>query len=246
MVVAWLRLICQTSCRWTKVREYIEQKERDLSLPNDIDVAEEVRYIRWMFENVREDIEANRPDRFVGTGGQSRNHLMSGQADKGGNNVNTLSRSNTLLQTGGTDMSGGLGQLKAKVSDLQKDFGSATTSEVHHVQSTMNDDLARAKSSLRQRISEIESLERDVEAKSRQAIESKEAELNRKAGQKMRETEDHAEMLEKEIESYGRHTFDEKQHEVEGKVTDATVDASGRIQATLELRDPFKEEKREL
>ena len=236
----------RTSCRWTKVREFIEQKERDLSLPNDIDVAEEVRYIRWMFETVREDVEANRPDRFVGSGPSQRNHLSSGQPDRGGNNVNALSRSNTLLQNAGTGMTEGRSQLKAKVSDLHKDFGSATTSEVHHFQTAMNDDLARAKNSLRQRISEIENLERDVEAKSRQAIENKEAELNRKAGQKMRETEDHAEMLEKEIESYGQHTFDEKQHEVEIKATDAAVDAAGRIQATLELRDPFKEEKRDL
>lgn len=199
-----------------------------------------------MFENVREDIEANRPDRFVGTGPSQRNHLASGQPGTGGSNMNALSRSNTLLQTAGTGIADGLGQLKAKVSDLQKDFGSATTSEVHHVQSAMNDDLARMKSSLRRKMSEIENLERDIEHQSRKAVQNKEAELARNAGQKIRETEDHAEMLEKEIESYGRHTFNEKQHEMEVTATNAAVDAAGRIQATLELRDPFKEEKREL
>lgn len=241
-------LIIKTSSRWTKLREYIEQKERDLSLPNDIDVAEEVRYIRWMFENVREDIEANRPDRFVGTGPSQRNHLTSGQPDRGGSSVNALTRTNTgvQLQHAGTGLMDGLSQLKAKVSDLNKDFGSATTSEVHHFQSTMNDDFGRLKSSLRQRLSEIESLERDVEAQSRRAIENKEAELSRKAGEKVYEAGGELGHLEKEIESYGRQTANEIQHEVEDKATDAAADALGRIQATLELRDPFKEEKRGL
>lgn len=61
---------------WAKVREYIEQRERDLSYTNNyIDVHEEVNIIRRMYEEVRADVENNIPDRFVSTG-----HLRSQQA----------------------------------------------------------------------------------------------------------------------------------------------------------------------
>jgi hypothetical protein len=35
---------------WAKVREYIEQRERDLSIGDDIDVMQEVVTVRQMFE----------------------------------------------------------------------------------------------------------------------------------------------------------------------------------------------------
>ncbi|KAF2095916.1 hypothetical protein NA57DRAFT_43740, partial [Rhizodiscina lignyota] len=45
---------------WGKVREYIEQRERDFSCSHtDISVHEEVNIIRRMYEEVRADIEAN-------------------------------------------------------------------------------------------------------------------------------------------------------------------------------------------
>ncbi|KAF7195095.1 hypothetical protein HII31_03563 [Pseudocercospora fuligena] len=53
---------------WAKLREYIEQRERDFSfgvLGRD-DVMKEVDHIRTMYDLVRSDIETNTPDRFVG------------------------------------------------------------------------------------------------------------------------------------------------------------------------------------
>ncbi|EME80707.1 uncharacterized protein MYCFIDRAFT_79907 [Pseudocercospora fijiensis CIRAD86] len=53
---------------WAKLREYIEQRERDFSfgvLGRD-DVMKEVDHIRTMYDFVRSDIETNTPDRFVG------------------------------------------------------------------------------------------------------------------------------------------------------------------------------------
>ncbi|KAI5364169.1 hypothetical protein Slin14017_G061330 [Septoria linicola] len=57
---------------WTKVREYIEQRERDFSfgLLGHQHVLGEVERIREMYDAVRMDISNNTPDRFVGTMGQ--------------------------------------------------------------------------------------------------------------------------------------------------------------------------------
>ena len=51
---------------WAKVREYIEQRERELSAdPCELDVEEEIMIIERMYEDVRQDVEANTPDSYV-------------------------------------------------------------------------------------------------------------------------------------------------------------------------------------
>ncbi|KAH0550943.1 hypothetical protein GP486_007692, partial [Trichoglossum hirsutum] len=50
---------------WSKVREYIEQREREFGLDGcTLDVEEEVRAVELMYEDVRADVEANAPDNF--------------------------------------------------------------------------------------------------------------------------------------------------------------------------------------
>ncbi|PPJ50539.1 hypothetical protein CBER1_05526 [Cercospora berteroae] len=53
---------------WAKVREYIEQRERDFSfgLLGHQHVLAEVEIVREMYENARADIANNTPERFVG------------------------------------------------------------------------------------------------------------------------------------------------------------------------------------
>ena len=56
---------------WTKIREYIEQRERDFGTQGcKLSVEEEVSIIQRIFEEVIADIEANTPDRFVSLGSQ--------------------------------------------------------------------------------------------------------------------------------------------------------------------------------
>jgi hypothetical protein len=51
---------------WTKLREYIEQRERDFCREeHGLDLEYEVRVIERMYEEVKGDIEANTPDSFV-------------------------------------------------------------------------------------------------------------------------------------------------------------------------------------
>lgn len=54
---------------WSKVREYIEQRERDFARGmEDLDLAEEVGIVERMYESVRRDVEANTPDSYVSIG----------------------------------------------------------------------------------------------------------------------------------------------------------------------------------
>ncbi|WEW55524.1 hypothetical protein PRK78_000955 [Emydomyces testavorans] len=51
---------------WSKVRQYIEQREREFCLEGcELDLEEEVRKIEKMYEDVRAEIEANIPDNYA-------------------------------------------------------------------------------------------------------------------------------------------------------------------------------------
>lgn len=65
--------LCKLTTVQAKIREYIEQRERDFTFPNSgLNVNEEVEKIRQMYEDLRLDIENNRPDRFVSSGNLAR------------------------------------------------------------------------------------------------------------------------------------------------------------------------------
>ncbi|KAF2691016.1 hypothetical protein K458DRAFT_412333 [Lentithecium fluviatile CBS 122367] len=54
---------------WKRVREYIEQRERDFSRPDcALDVYEIVRVIEAMYEEVKADVQTNTPDSYISVG----------------------------------------------------------------------------------------------------------------------------------------------------------------------------------
>lgn len=54
---------------WKRVREFVEQRERDFSRPGcDLDVYRIVTMVETMYEEVERDLEASTPDRFAGFG----------------------------------------------------------------------------------------------------------------------------------------------------------------------------------
>lgn len=53
----------------SKVREYIEQRERDFARGmEELDLSDEVAIIEAMYENVRKDVEANTTDSYISIG----------------------------------------------------------------------------------------------------------------------------------------------------------------------------------
>lgn len=198
-----------------------------------------------MFEDVREEIEANRPDRFIGLGGPKNNQTSGGPVGLA-NAAGSTTPLRPELARMDSRFSDGLLKMKEKVSGLNKEmeaYGSAASSEAFHARANVTDDLGRLKSRLREKMSEIETLEKDIESHSQNLVAKKQAVLQKGAQDKVKEMAD----LEKAIESYGREEVGRAEREVEVTATDAAVDASGRIKATLEVKDPSnREEKREL
>jgi hypothetical protein len=60
---------------WKKVREYIEQREREFSHGGGGDVYEVVRGIEEMYEGVKRDVQSNTPDNYVSVG-EARSRAM--------------------------------------------------------------------------------------------------------------------------------------------------------------------------
>ena len=54
---------------WSKVREYMEQREREFERDDcQLDVEEVIRKVEEMYEEVRQDVEANEPEAYTSTG----------------------------------------------------------------------------------------------------------------------------------------------------------------------------------
>ncbi|MCJ1318185.1 hypothetical protein MMC15_003513 [Xylographa vitiligo] len=63
---------------WRKVREYMEQREREFErMDCALDVEEVVKEVEDMYEEVRQDVEANEPDKYTSTGQLKRNEGLS-------------------------------------------------------------------------------------------------------------------------------------------------------------------------
>jgi hypothetical protein len=69
---------------WKKVREYIEQRERDFSRPNcRLDVQEVVQVVETMYEEVKADIQNNTPEAYISLGDlRNRSQAMNPQIPK--------------------------------------------------------------------------------------------------------------------------------------------------------------------
>jgi hypothetical protein len=104
---------------WKRVREFIEQRERDFSRPScDLDVYGVVAMIEKMYDEVKMDLEASVPDRFAG--------FRTGQ--KGNQQFETTTKpASLLLPRIGTE------GLNEKVKELESGFGNRVrdlTSEI--------------------------------------------------------------------------------------------------------------------
>lgn len=97
---------------WKKIREFIEQRERDLSRPGcDLDVFGVIGIIEKMYEEVKNDLEASTPDRFAGFG-TSKKHAEGATKD--------LAFNLPRVETGG---------LSEKLKSIQSGFAGQANSE---------------------------------------------------------------------------------------------------------------------
>jgi hypothetical protein len=65
---------------WKRVREFIEQRERDFGRPNcDLDVYGVAAVVESMYEEVKMDLEASTPDRFAGHNSSRKSGIQAEQ-----------------------------------------------------------------------------------------------------------------------------------------------------------------------
>lgn len=208
---------------WSKVREYIEQRERDLSIGNNIDISEEISIIRDMFEEVRADVEANQPDRFIGTGSLSnRRPVVPPGPSIAGAHIRRIS--STMSEP-----------LKEKASDMRHTFdsidkevevlGATTGSQAHNFRMHLVDDIGQLKNVVQEKMREVAQLERQIVEHGKKFLERKEGEVQ----DKVKEVDE----LEKTLESDGRRVLSGSDNAVHRYTLDNMND--GEVKAGLDL-----------
>ena len=150
---------------WKRVREYIEQRERDFSRPDcNLDVYEIVSIIEAMYEEVKTDVQTNTPDSYISVGdirarGAASTHpipkipQVNNMANTGGEKLHELE-----LKYGPkiTDFLGGLAR---KEEDRLRQFGSQLQEHKNEA-ARHGEQLEKGFEAQRSRIVE---LEKDVE-----------------------------------------------------------------------------------
>ncbi|KAI1815318.1 hypothetical protein GGS20DRAFT_543835 [Poronia punctata] len=153
---------------WKKIREFIEQRERDFMRPgHNLDVYEVVETIEKMYNNLKADIELNTPDSYTSITNQRR----SGDRDKD-------------KEIGGFDIS----KLADKLKGLEEVKGIAkmTDEEVKQIEKLKGDavrDIQHHKAELDREAEEARAAIVQGKQAARNAVEEKRAQLDRKANE---------------------------------------------------------------
>lgn len=156
---------------WTKVREYIEQRERDFSMVfTTMRVSDEVTVVRQMFEEVQADIEANTPDRFVGTGN------LNGRRP-------TVAPSPAIAGVNQSEQRSHLGEeITFRLRDLEKEvdgLDDQAVADAHHFVSQSLQELSRMRDVVQQKAEEASSFEQQIADYSRSLLGAKRQQVNR-------------------------------------------------------------------
>lgn len=216
---------------WAKVREYIEQRERDFSFSSSsLSVYEEIDKIRGMFEAVKAEIETNTPERFVSATSlrnQPSHHTAANPPQP------ALARSQPSFSTGSFGA-------KRWLSEKETEANTAVN-KGHGAISNIFSGLSHLKNHADDKAKEISQMEKEIEFSGRRVVDEKSTDTNRAMG----EAHDTASNLfsqvsylkealegkmkdlghaEKEIEGQGRESVDERRRSLAERVQRAVRD----------------------
>lgn len=186
---------------WGKVREYIEQRERDISIDGSIDVQEEYNIVQEMYEEVQADIQANTPDRFVGSGGISKRHSVPT-----GPPLAAARRSRQISSTLSepiNELREKMGEVRHSVRAMESDveaFGADLAGNVQRLRGHVDDDVASLRRSVQEKMKELAEFDRQLLHQSRKNALSAISVAERNLGDRAQQASD----LEREIETDGR------------------------------------------
>ncbi|TVY84401.1 hypothetical protein LSUE1_G000458 [Lachnellula suecica] len=117
---------------WKKVREFIEQRERDFSRPGcTLDPYRVVATIETMYEEVKLDTEANTPDRYAGVGNPRTMATMRPDAATDYPR-HAIVTAKDLREGFGNKAHDLESNLRSKIHDTAKDLEAGISEKLHH------------------------------------------------------------------------------------------------------------------
>ncbi|KAI0164763.1 hypothetical protein GGR57DRAFT_497639 [Xylariaceae sp. FL1272] len=133
---------------WKKIREFIEQRERDFMRPgHGLNVYEAVDTIEKMYNNLKQDIELNTPDSYTSVT-NARRVGQKEDAKIGGIDITKLEKDQLSSEVKG--MNGKLGGLVSGI--LHK--AEAVTQGIHDHEKQISEDVSKLKDSVTQDVKE--------------------------------------------------------------------------------------------
>ncbi|KAI0107586.1 hypothetical protein GGR51DRAFT_516129 [Nemania sp. FL0031] len=177
---------------WKKIREYIEQRERDFMRgagAHSLDVYEVVDTIEKMYNNLKADIELNTPDSYTSPTNQRRVGDSSKDTKIGGIDISKLETLATKLkgfENGGGKLDALTSGIAKKAEDAEKrihEHGRQMENEVEHLKEDVVRDVQNHQARARAAITEGKQAARD-------GVEDRRTRLENAAG------EQHARALE--------------------------------------------------
>ncbi|KAI0203967.1 hypothetical protein F4808DRAFT_394386 [Astrocystis sublimbata] len=200
---------------WKRIREYIEQRERDfMRSGHSLDVYEVVETIERMYNNLKADIELNTPDSYTSLTNQRRN-VGDGKDEKsGGVDISKLEGlANKLGELDHKKLESLTSGISKRVENVTKNIHQhekKIEDEVHHLKDNVMRDIRSHKTRLDREV-------KDREAQARSAIsEGKQA---AKSG------------VEEHLETIGR-SFEESRNRIESSAIEQHERAMGTISDT--------------
>lgn len=183
---------------WGKIREYIEQKERDFAFGQPgVSVNEEIQTIRQMYDDVRADVELNTPDRFVSVRGIGRNGPLTisqpGALSQPpvafnpdsyiSNGKSWLNEKETLANTAAIKVQGqaqgmfaNLGHLKEVLEDKVKDIAHMEKEIESNGRNMVHEKKHSILGQIQSAVKEVQHLGQEIEQKAKEAAHEKELE----------------------------------------------------------------------
>ncbi|KAF2173483.1 hypothetical protein M409DRAFT_15764 [Zasmidium cellare ATCC 36951] len=201
---------------WTKVREYIEQRERDFMLDSHgLNPYEEVDKVRQMYEIVKADIESNRPDRFVSVSAMGKMPITQNPGP-------SLARPQPSFSTE---------SFRKAWSEKEKEAG-MTVNKAQGTAANLFSNVTHLKDVLEDKVKEIGHMEKEMETKGHQMVDEKKHGMFGQIQSAVKEVAH----LGKEIEAKAKAAATEKEMEVEQGMSRA---AEGVRSTAAQQRDGF-------
>lgn len=191
---------------WTKVREYIEQRERDFMLDSHgLNPQVEVDKVRQMYEIVKVDIESNRPDRFVSVSAMSKGPMTQAPGP-------SLTRPQPSFSTE---------SFRQGWLDKEKEAGAAVN-KAQGTASHLFSNMSHLKDVFEDKVKEIGHMEKEIESEGHRLADEKKHGFMDQMHSAAKEVAHLGKEIETKAKAAATETIAEKEHDAENAMSRAS------------------------